>query len=375
MKLPDISVIWPEWSITGYLGRDVYASYYLAESTLDGNTVYSSVKAIKMPQNEEFISEIYKNGVSPENLTAYFDKFKDKLNWEMRIFKSVTSPYIMQIDDMRILENPEHPGWIAFIRNGLFTPLADYICQVDFDQCEVLRLGREICKALMVCSRSGMIHGHVSTDNIYVMDNGEFVLSDFGLRRCLESAGNLLFPKPDDTFDAPEVKEKGDYSEASDIYSLGRIMDKLIDVACWRGLEDRDGTVDGGLLDIIATATEEDPVDRYQNAATMLANLNSIELKSKTLVRRTASSALARETAEKFAAAEAEREASESENSEAEGDDAPKKQDTAEEITAPLDRIYNKLREHGETERKHQAPEPEKKGFFQKLFEKFKKND
>ena len=299
MNYPDISYFWPEWKITGYLGRSAYCFHYLAESELDGEPVYSSIKVIKMPQNEEYIPEIYKNGVSPEKLSAYFAQFKDKLNWELRLFRSVTSPHVMHIDDMHIVTNTEKPGWTAFIRGGLFTPLSEYVSQIDFDAGEVLRLGRELCKALMICSRSGMLHGHVNPENIYVMDNGQFVLCDFGLRRCLGAAGNLLFTKPDDSFDAPEVKENKEFREESDLYSLAKIMQLLLRTAELRKLGGEETDL-SGLTETIEMALCEKPEERFQNAATMLANLNSLDIPARAFARRTAAVALAKEIAKRY---------------------------------------------------------------------------
>lgn len=350
MNLPDISYFWPEWQITGYLGRTAYCFNYLAESTLDGNTVYSNIKVIKMPQKSEYINEIYKNGVSPDKLTAYFAQFKDRLNWEMRIFRSSSSPHIMQIDDMRIVDDKLNPGWTAYIRCGLFTPLSEYVSQIDFDQSEVLRLGRELCKALMICSRSGMLHGHVNPENIYVMDDGRFVLSDFGLRRCLESAGNLLFTKPDSTFDAPEVSESKQYTEESDIYSLGKIMRFLLRTAEVREIGNPEDKVDSGLVETIETAMAEKPEERFQNAATMLANLNSLNIEGKEFARRAAASALAKAKAYEY------------ENHP--GGFDPE----ADEYRDPSELMFELIEKaDSQKERKPQKQQEEKKGFFAKI--------
>ena len=51
------------------------------------------------------------------------------------------------------------------------------------DETEVIRLGIELCRALEVCHRQGILHRDIKPGNILVSKDGEFKLGDFGVAR------------------------------------------------------------------------------------------------------------------------------------------------------------------------------------------------
>ena len=220
----DFGKIWPEWEYAGLLGEGAFGKVYLAKSELDGAEVYSSVKVLKIPANEEAVSAAKQLGVSEDLLRTYFGKFKNDLNWELTMFKSASDPAIAGYDDVVLMDNEDGVGWRGYIRSGLFTPMSAYFSKNKSTQDDAVRMGRDIADAVEVCGSFGMIHGGICPENIMVTDSGKYVLKDFGIRRCLKRAGSNLFGGISEDFDAPEVKDGGRYTNSSDIYSLGMCL-------------------------------------------------------------------------------------------------------------------------------------------------------
>ena len=80
--------------------------------------------------------------------------------------------------------------------------------------------------------------------------------------RCTETIDNRT---SEGGFDAPEVRKKGKYSVASEIYSIGKTLEAL----CGENVSEE-------LCEIIAKATVEDVAGRFSSASDMLAELTEL---------------------------------------------------------------------------------------------------
>ena len=97
---------------------------------------------------------------------------------------------------------------------------------------ELLRLGSDICQAVIECMDHNIMHLDIQPKNILVDGNGTFKLCDFSSSQWLSDVqagitdnahrhGTLAYI-------APEAYLKGRYSEQSEIYSLGILLYSLL---------------------------------------------------------------------------------------------------------------------------------------------------
>ena len=95
---------------------------------------------------------------------------------------------------------------------------------------DIIRLGIDICKALERCRALDVIHRDIKPGNIFISEQGDFKLGDFGIARTIEAYDDVLelSRKGTISYMAPEIFKGMQYSFDVDIYSLGIVMYRLL---------------------------------------------------------------------------------------------------------------------------------------------------
>lgn len=97
-----------------------------------------------------------------------------------------------------------------------------------FSRRDIIRLGIDMCRALEVCQKHNIIHRDIKPENIFVSENGDFKLGDFGIARTIEKTSGGLSKKGTYHYMAPEVYRGEDYGFSVDTYSLGLVLYRLL---------------------------------------------------------------------------------------------------------------------------------------------------
>ena len=109
------------------------------------------------------------------------------------------------------------------------TPLEDFIQSADFLVRDVMKLGLDVLYGLQSCHDNGVIHRDIKDDNIFVSDNGEYKIGDFGVSKVLKDSSKAESLKGTPNFLAPEVYlGKEGYTKSVDLYSLGIVLYRLL---------------------------------------------------------------------------------------------------------------------------------------------------
>lgn len=160
---------------------------------------------------------------------------------------------------------------------------------------EVVEIMRQVCSALEAAHSVGVIHRDLKPQNIMRDKAGRVLVMDFGLARTLEGTGMTQTGFMVGTLEymSPEQALGTTLDPRSDIFTLGLIFYELLigtrpfvaDSALASLIKrtreraipvsDQDRSIPGTLSGIVSKCLEPDPNLRYQNAAQILADLES----------------------------------------------------------------------------------------------------
>ena len=218
-----------DWNIVSCLGEGSYGKVFEIERSEFGQTYRAALKVITVPQSKAEIESILSEGMSTPQAEAYFHGIVEELVHEFSImFKLKGTANIVSCEDLRVLEHPDGIGWDILIRMELLHPLLPYVYQHPMARRDIIRLGIDICKALELCQRYNIIHRDIKPENIFISDNGDYKLGDFGIARTIERTSSGLSKKGTYSYMAPEVYAGKEYGFSVDTYSLGLVLYRML---------------------------------------------------------------------------------------------------------------------------------------------------
>ena len=154
--------------------------------------------------------------------------FVTRFKREARIVATLRHPNIMQVFDFDYNEELDIYYMVMEYIDGptLKTRLAEGPMPME----EAVRIGIAIADALDYAHQRGMVHRDVKPANIMFMQDGQPVLTDFGIAKMLTLSGltasGAMVGTP--AYMAPEVGMGRPGTAASDIYSLGVVLYQLL---------------------------------------------------------------------------------------------------------------------------------------------------
>ena len=218
-----------DWNIVSCLGEGSYGKVFEIERSEFGQTYRAALKVITVPQSSAEVRSVISEGMSVSQAEAYFHGIVEELMHEFSImFKLKGTANVVSCEDLRVLEHPDGIGWDILIRMELLHPLLPYVYQHPMARRDIIRLGIDICKALELCQRYNIIHRDIKPENIFISDNGDYKLGDFGIARTIERTSSGLSKKGTYSYMAPEVYAGKEYGFSVDTYSLGLVLYRML---------------------------------------------------------------------------------------------------------------------------------------------------
>lgn len=197
--------MWGPYRVITPLGRGGMGAVYLAERT-DGEV--EQRVAIKVVR-------------SSADLSAFHDRFLG----ERRILASLNHPGIARLLDAGHTADGQPYLVMEFI-DGV--AIDRYCAQLDLRG--ILKLFLAVCEAVSYAHRNLIIHRDLKPSNILVDSAGRPKLLDFGIAKILDSSEDartlvrILTPE----YASPEQMRGEAHSTATDIYTLGAVLHKLL---------------------------------------------------------------------------------------------------------------------------------------------------
>ena len=290
-----------DWSIVRELGKGSFGTVYEIEKWEFGYVYRAALKVIHIPQGTADVEQVRSLGMSESDITEYYQDIVEDCIREIVLMSQMqghTNVVNYQAHEVRRQENGV--GWDILIQMELLTPLNQYMAAHGMTRKDVVTLGISVCKALERCQKLGIIHRDIKPANIFISNQGDFKLGDFGIARTAERTMSGMSRKGTYTYMAPEVYQGKAYNHSVDIYSLGLVLYRLLNnnrepflppypqkiryqdqeqamIRRMRG--DRlppPGEERGKLAEIVLKACNFDPKDRYASPKEMREELEEL---------------------------------------------------------------------------------------------------
>ena len=218
-----IQAPWPGWGVVRLIGRGSYGAVYEIERETFGYHEQAAIKHISIPQSSSEIDELISEGYDEESITRTFEeRVRDVLAEYALMRKLNGSANAVNCDDYRCVQHDNDAGWDIYIKMELLKPLSSVLSD-HIEEEQVVKIGTDLCKALVLCGRHHIVHRDIKPSNIFVSENGDYKLGDFGIAKTVEktSGGTRI-----GTYEymAPEVYMDQPYGSGADIYSLGMVL-------------------------------------------------------------------------------------------------------------------------------------------------------
>ena len=235
------------YRIVSLIGRGGMGSVYRAERMTGDFTHVAAVKIIRPGPASETLVERFRH--------------------ERQLLAGLVHPNIAQLYDGGETGSGA-PYFVMELVEG--RPLLDWVEAHDPGRDERVRLFADVCAATGFAHRNLVVHRDLTPTNVLVTEDGMVKLIDFGIARPpadeaaprdpASLAGLSLTPG----FAAPERTTGSVVTTAVDIYSLGKLLERLLPPA-----GDRD------LAAIVSRATTTEPGDRYPTVQALAADVRA----------------------------------------------------------------------------------------------------
>ena len=219
------------YTITRKLGSGGYGTVYLGTKEDLGVQYNTAIKHISMPDADAYDAVMQDYNYDKAAAQAHFEKLVAGITSEINTLLNLSKKdnrYIVAYYDHNIQKNTDPLRFDITMRMEYLTPLNKAIRQNGLTMEEVLKLGLNMCDALILCHGSDIMHRDIKEANIFVSDDGNYKLGDFGVAKTALETTQAGSMKGTASYMAPEIYLREPYDKTVDIYSLGIVLYKLL---------------------------------------------------------------------------------------------------------------------------------------------------
>ena len=216
----------PGWYRVKKLGAGSYGTVYEIRKEEGGHVYRAALKKMSIPRDESEIQSAYADGMDEHSVSSYFQTLVDSISSECAMMYELSgNTNIVAYQGHQILPHRDGIGADVLIQMELLRSLTDYVSHEGMDEEQTIQLGIDLCRALELCEKKGIVHRDIKPANIFVNEYGDFKLGDFGIARTMSAHGTMTSKRGTYTYMAPEVYYgKKDYNNTADLYSLGLVL-------------------------------------------------------------------------------------------------------------------------------------------------------
>lgn len=219
------------YNIVKKLGSGGFGTVYLGEKEDLGKKYQTAIKHISIPDSDGYETVLQDYGYDKTATLAHFEKLVEGITSEINTLLDLSKKdnrYIVAYYDHDIQKSLDPLHFDIFLRMEYLTPLNTHIRQKGITMGEVIKIGLNMCDALILCHNNGIMHRDIKEANIFVNENNNFKLGDFGVAKVAFESTQAGSIKGTASYMAPEIYLHQSYDTSVDVYSLGIVLYKLL---------------------------------------------------------------------------------------------------------------------------------------------------
>ena len=217
--------LWNHWHVDCQLGEGSFGRVYQISREDFQMKQYCALKMISVPKLHSEIKQLESMGMNQHEIKDYHAGMVREVYKEIELMSKLKGKTnIVSYEDHEIRERPDGLGFDILIRMELLKSLTEVARERELPCSEVIKMGKDLCKALILCQKYHIIHRDIKPDNIFLSPDGDYKLGDFGIAKTVEEYQINLSVKGSYEYMAPEVRKGETYDQRVDVYSLGIVL-------------------------------------------------------------------------------------------------------------------------------------------------------
>lgn len=222
-----LNPVFGQWYTDKQLGNGTDGKVFsIYKENYDGSRESSVLKIIRLGENRNerkvFSSD---ENIVAETEDEYYDKIIKSITDNIdTVKKADDGRHFIKYENVELRRASDGKGRLILIKLENAKSLSELLKEFSFTLDETLRLGINICSALVKCRSFGYIYPNLKPENILFDADGRCKLGDFGSFSCLEPSKTSVAFKRTQYYMAPEFIRTGNINCTADTYSLGLVL-------------------------------------------------------------------------------------------------------------------------------------------------------
>lgn len=204
-------------------------SVYVVQSTKT-KTQYI-LKHISVPESQRQIDALRYTGAlsTDEEVQDYYKQLVSDQTAELELLeKLASSPNLACYRSYQIEPKENEIGYDMYLLCEKRTTLSEIMAQNSMTHLSAVNLGLDLCAALGDLREAGLLHRNVKPSNVYLNEQGHFMLGDLGVARIEELKYCSIPEHMISSYSAPELFDLvGSINTTVDLYSVGLILYRI----------------------------------------------------------------------------------------------------------------------------------------------------
>jgi HAMP domain-containing protein len=200
----------------------VFAERFEIISSLGKGSMGLVFKAMDHELNEPVAIKILRKEIAED------EEHLERLRSEIKLARRVTHPNILRTYDLGKVDETPFLS-MEYVRGMTLRYLIDSSGRLPYSA--ALRVTRQLCDGIACVHELGILHRDIKAENVIIEPSGNVKLMDFGIARTIKKSDmdaldeGLFIGTP--SYASPEQIQGGELGVATDIYSLGILMNEI----------------------------------------------------------------------------------------------------------------------------------------------------